>query len=194
MGSRLFDVKSFELLVLVGALTAATSVSAQSRLSATGEAAVALAHGGGGEYIARGIGGFQFAASVRFRRSGAVSAFGEIAKESLGVIAGADAICVGSSRGGCVPRYPTFSGVAATAGLLLRDGAGGEWRAGVGMGVFSTDDRGHTRVGALVGQLDGAEFPLDHVGITLGVRPALLPRFRGDRLWIVPVWLGVRVR
>ena len=62
------------------------------------------------------------------------------------------------------------------------------------MGAFSTDDRGHTRVGALVGQLDGAEFPLEHVGITLGVRPALLPRFRGDRLWIVPVSLGLRVR
>jgi hypothetical protein len=194
VGSRMFDVKLLELLVLVGALTAATSVSAQSRVSATGEAAMALGHGGGGEYRERGIGGFQFAASVRFRRSAAVSVFGEITRESLGFIAGGDAICVVSPHGGCVPRYPSFGGVAATAGLLFRDGADGEWRAGVGMGAFSTDDRGHTRVGALLGQLDGAEFPFEHVGITLGVRSVLLPRFRGDRLWIVPVSLGLRVR
>jgi hypothetical protein len=149
----MFDVKLLELLVLVGALTAATSVSAQTRLSATGEAAAALGHGRGGEYRDRDIGGFQFAGSVRFRRSATISAFGEIAMESLGALPH-DAICEFLPNGGCVPEYPA----------------------------------------ALLGQLDGAEFPLEHVGITLGVRPVLLARFRGDRLWVVPVSLGLRVR
>jgi hypothetical protein len=51
-----------------------------------------------------------------------------------------------------------------------------------------------TRVGAVVGQLDAAVFPTAHIGLVLGPRFVVIPRYRRDRLTMIPALFGLRVR
>lgn len=66
-----------------------------------------------------------------------------------------------------------------------------EMRAGIGGAAYAADG---PRVGAAVAQIDAAAFPVDHFGPTLGARWIVVPRYRGDRLSILPWALGVRIR
>jgi hypothetical protein len=49
-------------------------------------------------------------------------------------------------------------------------------------------------VGAAIGQLDVAAFPAAHLGLILSGRFVAIPRYRHDRLTMVPVLVGLRVR
>jgi hypothetical protein len=66
-----------------------------------------------------------------------------------------------------------------------------EARVGVGGGAYSADA---TRAGAVVGDADVALFPLNHVGVAIGVRPIVVPHYRGDRLTMIPWTFGLRIR
>jgi hypothetical protein len=106
---------------------------------------------------------------------------------------GGAAVCYRNPRGGCLDSYPEFAGPTFVAGLAaaLADHRL-ELRAGGGGGAYAPADG--PRVGATVGQVDGAAFPVKHVGLVFGGRWIVIPRYRGDRLSVLPWMLGLRIR
>jgi hypothetical protein len=92
---------------------------------------------------------------------------------------------------GCAPSFPDVSGPTASVGLAYAPSTRIEARVGVGGAAYSIDG---TQVGAAVGQLDAAVFPAAQLGLFLGARFVAVPRYRHDRLTMVPVVLGLRAR
>ena len=185
-------------VVAAGALAILSSAipslaAAQRSVAFSADVGFAAGSGRGGDYRDRGIGGWRVGGSLRIRQSATRIGFLEVARESFDIRSGHLAICVLQPSGECVPTYPGFSVVAATIGtVLLRP----QWelRAGLGGGSFATDDRGRTRVGGIVGQIDAALFITPRVGLVGGIRPFVIPSFRHDPLWIVPLAVGIRIR
>jgi hypothetical protein len=106
--------------------------------------------------------------------------------------ANSDLVCVvDRPGGGCEPPYPDVTGPSVSIGLLYAPITRVETRLGVGGAAYSIDG---TRVGAAVGQLDAAVFPTVHLGLILGARFAVIPRYRQDRLTMIPVFVGLRVQ
>jgi hypothetical protein len=88
--------------------------------------------------------------------------------------------------------YPEFTGPATIiGGIVRRADERVEVRAGFGGASYVADG---ARTGAAVTQIDAAAFPVTHVGLTLGLRWIAVPRYRGDRLSILPWAVGVRIR
>ncbi len=50
------------------------------------------------------------------------------------------------------------------------------------------------QVGGIVVQADATARVSDHIGVLLGTRYVVLPRYIGDRLWTMPWAFGLRVR
>lgn len=90
-------------------------------------------------------------------------------------------------------RFASVFVVGSQSDSLAEAGYG--WRGlGVGGAAYSVND---TRVGAAVGEFDVAVFLVDHLGVILGARSAVIPvipRYRHDRLTMVPVLFGLRLR
>ena len=132
----------------------------------------------------------------RVLQRGRFTAYAEAGYDWLGkfymIGANSDLVCiVDRPGGGCRPDFPDVTGPSASIGLLYAPFTRVEIRVGVGGGAYSVDS---TRVGAAVGQLDAAVFPTADLGLILGARFAVIPGFRHDRLTMVPVLLGLRVR
>jgi hypothetical protein len=105
---------------------------------------------------------------------------------------GHHAVCFPNPRGGCKDSYPEFFGPVATIGAIGRTANDRlEGRIGVGGAAYIADG---TRVGAVVSHLDAALFPFTHIGVIAGGRWIAVPRYRGDRLSILPWMIGVRYR
>ena len=103
-----------------------------------------------------------------------------------------DVTCVGDHpAGGCAPPYPNVAGPSASVGLLFAPVPRVETRVGVGGAAYSVDG---TRVGAAIGQLDAALVSAAHFGLVLGARFAVIPGYRHDRLTLLPLLIGLRVR
>lgn len=63
------------------------------------------------------------------------------------------------------------------------------------MGIGGASDAvGGTRVGAIVGQVDVAVFPIAHLGLVLGARAIVIPSYRHDLLFAAPILIGPRAR
>jgi len=188
---------SFELpiarVVLVGALfviPGPAQLHAQFSRSLALDATLGGARGSGGEFFDRGIVGARIALSMRGVKSARTVPFVEVAMDWLSVETGHNTVCYSSPRGGCLQPYPAFAGPEITAGVM------GLWshvelRGGVGGGAYR---RHGPRVGGLLGALDAAVFPFSRFGVVAGARAAMVPRYRGDVLWIVPWAAGFRVR
>jgi len=132
----------------------------------------------------------------RVLQRGRFTAYAEAGYDWLGkfymIGANSDLVCVvDRPSGGCRPDFPDVTGPSASIGLLWAPFTRVEIRVGVGGGAYSVDN---TRVGAGIGQLDAGVFPGAHLGLILGARFAVIPRYRHDRLTMVPVLLGLRVR
>ena len=103
-----------------------------------------------------------------------------------------DQQCVVESPGnGCRPLYPDVTGPSSSVVLVYAPTARIETRIGGGSGAYSVEG---TRVGAVVGQVDAAVLPTSHVGVVVGVRALVIPRYQHDRLSAFPVLVGLRVR
>jgi hypothetical protein len=165
--------------------------SAQFISSVAVDATTGAGTGRGGTYWDRDNGGVRLAVSLRHQMSPRIAAYGEVAMEWLAIRMGHDALCVPKPDGSCMPTYPEFSGPAATFGLVARPNERLEFRGAVGGGAYKADG---TRVGGVVGQLDGAVFPFKHLGLLAGVHAVVVPRYRGDQLTTFPWMIGVRFR
>ena len=150
-----------------------------------------------GEYLNEiGKAAAHLALADRVLQRGRFAAYAEAGYDWLGkfgpIGGNPDLLCIADRPGGrCRPDFPDVTGPSASIGLLYAPVTRVEIRIGVGGGAYSVDS---TRVGAAVGQLDAAVFPGAHLGLILGARFAVIPRYRHDRLTMVPVLLGLRVQ
>ena len=168
-------------------------VRPQRQPSFSFDATIGGGTGHGGEFYDRGIVGGRVAVSIRIAGSAGarVLPYGEIAMDWLAITMGHDALCVISPRGGCMQPFPELSGPSLSVGLLNRPKHWVELRGGLGTAAYTAEG---TRVGAVSGSVDTALFPTDHIGVVVGTRLIVVPRYRRDRLWTNPWALGVRVR
>ena len=169
----------------------AGQAAAQARTTAAFDASLGAGFGKGGEFVDRDLVGARVAASVRRSSPAHVGFFGELAVEAISITTGHFTVCHPSSRGGCLRAYPELWGPTLTGGLIVQRADRIEARLGVGAGAFIADG---TRVGAAVSQADMAVFPVTHIGLIAGARWVAIPRYRGDRLSIVPWTVGLRLR
>ena len=163
--------------------------AAQGRTTMAVDATVGAGFGKGGEFYARSQQSARIAVSVRRSGPAHIGFFGEIAMDAAD--GGEDLlVCYFSPRGGCLQRFPEFWGPTLTGGLIAQYDRF-EARLGVGGGALSSNG---TRVGAAVSQLDVTLFPVSHIGLIAGTRWIVVPRYRGDRVSILPWAIGLRFR
>ncbi len=165
--------------------------AAQGQTTLAVDATLGAGTGNGGEFFDRDLIGVRLAASLRRSGPTRVGFFGEIALDALSLTSAHAAVCYPNPRGGCLDSYPELWGPTLTGGLLIRSTDQIEARLGVGGGAFVADG---TRVGAAVIQADVAFFPVRHIGAIAGARWVAVPRYRGDRLSILPWAIGLRLR
>jgi hypothetical protein len=155
------------------------------------DATVGGGFGNGGEFYDRNLQGARIAVSLRRSSATRFGFFGELAIDALSITSDHLAVCYPSPRGGCLASYPDLLGATVTGGLIAQHTDRIEARLGVGGGAFIADGR---RVGAAVSQADITLFPVTHVGLIAGARWVAVPRYRGDRLSILPWAIGLRLR
>lgn len=166
-------------------------VAAQRPVAIAIDATVGGSQGHGGEFWDRGLAGARLALTVRDGGTRTLVPYGEAAMDWLSITMGHDLLCVPSSRGGCMDPYPRLRGPMISFGLLARPRRRVELRGGVGGAAYEA--RG-TRVGAITANADVAAFMVGHVGVVIGTRFVIVPRYRGDRLWTNPWAMGLRIR
>ncbi|HEY9228536.1 MAG TPA: hypothetical protein VIP11_17915 [Gemmatimonadaceae bacterium] len=177
----------------VGALAfLSRSMGAQSlRVRPSVELSTGTALGGGGVFRDRDLYGARVAVGFRVLRPGSFAVFADLVGDAVGFETGHTADCRPSPRGGCLESYPTFAGAHGLVGIMGQPNGAVEWRAAIGGGAYRGDG---ATVGGVVAQADVGIFPFSHLGGFAGVRTIVIPRFRHDRLWMIPWMIGVRVR
>ena len=166
-------------------------VSAQITYPWSADGTIGIGAGKGGEYRNNDGGAARLALTERVVQRGQLAMYVEAGYDWFGLGIGGDAVCVVASGGYCRPLYPSIAGPSASAGVLLTPLTRLEMRAGLGGAAYSVDG---TRLGAVIGQLDVAGFPAEHIGWIVGARLAVVPRYRHDRLSMIPVLFGLRLR
>jgi hypothetical protein len=192
-------VNSCRLTLVVGLTLGVGSLHdarAQSAHQWSSDVAVGAATVKGGEFFNNGKAAARLSVADVLLRRQRFATYAEVGYDWLGRFgllgANPDLVCVGvSPGGGCAPSYPDVAGPSASIGLRYALSPRFETRVGVGGAAYSVDG---TRVGAALGQFDAALFPAAHLGLVLGARFAVIPRYRHDRLTMFPVLLGLRVR
>lgn len=158
------------------------------------DVAVGGANVKGGEFFDNSLATARLSASKGLLQRGRLVMFAEGGYDwlfRLGPLGNPDVTCVrDTAGGGCAPDFPDVQGPSMSIGLRYAPVSRVETRVSVGGAAYSV---GGTRVGAAVGQLDAAVFPAANLGLFLGARYAAV-RYRQDRLTLVPLLLGLRVR
>jgi hypothetical protein len=180
------------LLFVALILVAEYPAGAQSNPSFAVDATTGGGRANGGEFRDRHIGGVRLAVNVSGSRDAKLSPYVEIAKDWLALSMGHTLMCYESTRGGCIKHFPDLRGTELILGGLLRPSPRVELRAGVGGGAFQAPEG--PRVGGIVVQADASVRASDHIGVLLGTRYVVLPRYLGDRLWTMRWAFGLRVR
>jgi hypothetical protein len=165
--------------------------SAQSAHPWSADATIGGGIGRGGEFFNNDRPAAHLAVTDRLLQRGKVAVYAEAGYDWLDLEVGGDAICVFNSRGGCRPRYPEIAGPSISIGALVAPWSRVETRVGLGGAAYSVND---TRVGAVVCHLDAAAYPATHLGLIFGAGFVVVPRYRHDRLTMIPVLFGLRLR
>lgn len=166
-------------------------LAAQGRTTLAVDATLGAGFGKGGEFYDRQLTGARVAVSVRRSSRTRVGFFGDLAIDALSIASAHAAVCYPSTRGGCLDSYPELFGSTVAVGLITQTTDRIEARLGVGGGTFIADG---TRVGAAVTQADVSFFPVSHLGVIAGARWIVVPRYREDRLSVLPWSIGLRFR
>lgn len=193
----MFSCRRFAL-VLAFTLGVGSShdASAQGGYRWSADGAVGAASVNGGGFFDNGPAAAHLAVANRVLQRGALATYVEAGYDwqfRLGPLGGnPDLICIVNTPGGsCAPSFPDVTGASLSIGLAYAPFSKIETRVSLGGAAYSV---GGTVVDAAVGQLDAAVFPARHVGLMLAARYAVIPRYRHDRLTMLPVLLGLRVR
>lgn len=170
--------------------------AAQREYRWSGDATVGGAAVSSGEFLNNSRAAAHLALAGRVLGRGQFAMYAEAGYDWFGRFgllgANPDLVCIKDSPGGgCRPSFPDVAGLSASIGLVYAPFAHLETRVGVGGAAYSLDG---TRVGAALGQLDVAAFPVAHIGFVLSGRFAVIPNYRQDHLTMRPVLFGLRVR
>jgi len=189
-------LRSIVFLVVCGLALGPERAAAQSRTTIAVDASLGAGLGRGGEFFDRDLRSARIAASLR--RSGPThfGFFGDLAIDAPSIHLSDRPIVCYPSGGRCLGSYPELLGLTVTGGLMAQRTNRIEARLGVGGGAFIADPTGlrGTRVGAVLSQADVTVFPAPHLGLIAGARWVVVPRYRGDRLSILPWAIGLRLR
>jgi hypothetical protein len=166
-------------------------LGAQARTSFALDASVNLGVGKGGEFKDDDYGSVRVAASVARGVSKKIGMFAELAVDPLALSDGSSLVCLPSSRGGCAPPFPSFTAASLLIGAMSSRDRWFEVRAGIGGAIAAEHN---TRVGGIVTQADVGLFPMRHLGLVLGWRAIVIPRFRHDKLTLGSAVVGLRIR
>ena len=172
------------------------SGSAQVAHRWSSDAAVGGAIVKGGDFFNNSRAAASLSVAAQMAQRGRFAAYVEASYDwfgQFGLLGGnPDLLCIVDRPGaGCEPPYPGVAGPSASLGVLYAPVTRLETRVGVGGAAYSVSGTG---VGAAIGQLDAAVFPAAHLGLILSGRFVAIPRYRHDRLTMVPVLVGLRVR
>ena len=179
------------LVAVCGLTLGPARAPAQGRTTIAVDATLGTGFGKGGEFFDRNLTGGRVAASVRHFSPTRLGLFGEVALDALSLSSGHSAVCYSNPRGGCLDSYPELWGPTVTGGLVAQLTDRIEMRFGVGAGAYAATG---TRVGAALSQFDLSLFPVAHIGLIAGARWIVVPRYRGDRLSVLPWAIGLRFR
>ncbi len=166
-------------------------LGAQARTSFAFDASVNVGVGKGGEFKDDDYGSVRVAASVARGAPKKIGMFAELAVDPLALSDGSTLVCLPSSRGGCAPPFPSFTAASLLIGAMSSRDRWFEVRAGIGGAIVAEHT---TRVGGIVTQADVGMFPVRHVGLVLGWRAIIIPRFRQDKLTLGSAVVGLRIR
>jgi hypothetical protein len=150
----------------------------------------------GGDFLNRSRAAASLSVAEAMTQRGRFAAYAEASYDwfgQFGLLGGnPDLLCIVDRPGaGCEPPYPEVAGPSASLGVRYAPSTRLETRVAAGGAAYSVDG---TRVGAAIGQLDVTAFPAAHLGVILRGRFVTIPRYRHDRLTMVPVVIGLRVR
>jgi hypothetical protein len=181
----------FALALVATVPFAGHRVDAQNPTSYAADAALGGGIGKGGAFFPRDLIGAELGFSIRRWQSSQLGSFGEVSMDWFGV-GPHDALCLVGPGGRCLDAYPSVAGPAVVIGLIARrTDQRLEMRMGFGGAAYVVDG---PRVGAAISQIDAAAFPAAHLGLVAGARWIVIPRYRGNRLSVLPWTLGIRVR
>ncbi len=181
-------------LALAGMILIPPGVSAQKPSPFSFDGAIGLASGHGGEFDDRRLLMLRLAASARYWMTPEWGAYAELGIEGEGQYYGSYLVCTISSRGGCLQSFPRVSGPSLTLGAVSssREGNRGlEARTGLGIAAYTVE---HTRLGAGAASADLAAFFAPHVAVAGQARLLVIPRYRHDKLTVLGVTVGLRIR
>jgi hypothetical protein len=185
------------LLLVCGfamAVASRHSASAQVPYQWSSDVAVGGAIVNGGDFVNNGRAAAHLSVADRMLRRERFAMYVEVGYDWLGRFgllgADPDGTCVVTTPGVCAPPYPDVAGPSASVGLLFAPIPRVETRVGVGGAAYSVDG---TRIGAAVGQLDAAVVSAAHLALVLDARFAVIPRYRHDRLTLLPLLIGIRL-
>lgn len=180
-------------LGLAGGSTHAAGAQAFYRWSA--DVTVGGAIVSGGDFFNNGRATAHVSVIDRMVKRGDLAVYLEAGYDWFGVFgllgADPDRTCIVTSSGMCEPPYPEVSGPSASIGLSFAPAKRVETRLGIGGAAYSVNG---TAVGAEIGQLDATVVAAAHIGVVFGTRLAVIPRYRHDRLTLVPLLVGIRVQ
>lgn len=178
-------------LVAAAIIGLAPATAAQARLPISAEAGVAFRFGIGGTYVNRAGAALDALLAARLRAVPAGTLIGALGANLQGAIMVAES-CILLPEGGCVPEFPVLVSGGVLLGLERGIARGAAARLLAGPAYYRAPDGGSRALG-LQARADLAGEALPHVAVVVSLRGDVLPRFRGERVAIGSVGLGLRI-
>ena len=180
----------------IGTLFLVAPASGQSLRSVALDARVGVAEGRGGDFVDRDLNAAQIDVSGAVPITKSLGIFASLGYDWFGhIIPAYGDVCVvrppGSTSSGCIPSFPAGNGPSLTLGGAFALGTTVELRAGLGAAAFSL---ANTRVHGVLAEGEAAFFPVTSIGFVARTRSVTIPRYRGDRLGLANLSLGIRLR
>ena len=186
---------SIFLAVGIGTIYLAAPASGQSLRSVALDARVGIVEGRGGDFVDRELNAAQLDVSGVLPITQSLGVFASLGYDWFGrIIPAYGDVCVvrpANAGSGCVPSFPAGNGPSLTIGGAFAFGTAVELRAGLGAVAFSLANTG---VRGVLAEGEAAFFPVASVGLVTRARWVTIPRYRGDRLGLAHLSLGIRLR
>ena len=184
------------LAVGIGSLCLVAPASGQSLRSVALDFRVGIVEGRGGDFVERDLNAAQIDLSGAVPITQSFGVFGSLGYDWFGRIMPAYGdVCVvrppGNTSSGCIPSFPAGNGPSLTLGGAFALGTTVEFRAGLGAAALSLANTG---VRGVLAEGEAALFPVASLGLVVRARSVTIPRYRGDRLGLAHLSLGIRLR
>ena len=177
----------------IALLATSSSVAQGQRRSFAADLGVAGGSGRGGDYVNRDLVGLRLAASAPYAPR-ALGGFADISRQTLSHVLGTPMSCSAGPPIHCTTGFPQLVGWTGIVGLFIRDGSLIEFRAGAGAARYAVKDALNSHLGAFSGIADAAVYPPPYLGVAVAIQEVVLNEYSGDKLSVLPITIGLRVR